>query len=81
MQVVLHPEYGAPPKGILVWTWMTLILASVGLVFLYKTTTADPGFLPCGLEERNGKEKVCLFSTLGEKGHRKEGRHLLPLKC
>ena len=58
LQVVLHPEFGAPPKGILAWTWVTLILASAGLVFLYKTTTADPGFLPCGVDERVGKEKV-----------------------
>lgn len=58
MQVVLHPEFGAPPKGILAWTWVTLILASAGLVFLYKTTTADPGFIPCGTDEKNGKEKV-----------------------
>ena len=58
MQVVLHPEFGTPPRGILAWTWVTLILASAGLIFLYKTTTADPGFLPCGLDETHGKEKV-----------------------
>ncbi len=57
MQVVLHPEYGSPSAGILAWTWVTLICASAGLVFLYKTTTADPGFLPCGSRERNGKER------------------------
>ena len=62
-QVVLHPEFGAPPKGILAWTWVTLILASAGLIFLYKTTTADPGFLPCGLDEKTGKEKVCPSPT------------------
>ena len=60
MQVVLHPEFGPPAKGVLAWTWVTLILASIGLVFLYKTTTADPGFLPCGLDEtRAGRDKVC----------------------
>ena len=57
MQVVLHPEFGSPSAGILAWTWVTLICASAGLVFLYKTTTADPGFLPCGSHERNGKER------------------------
>ncbi len=57
---MLHPEFGPPAKGILAWTWVTLILASIGLVFLYKTTTADPGFLPCGLDEkRSGRDKVC----------------------
>lgn len=65
VQVVLHPEFGPPAKGILAWTWVTLILASIGLVLLYKTTTADPGFLPCGLDEtRSGRDKVCSCCTL-----------------
>ena len=54
---MLHPEFGSPSAGILTWTWVTLICASAGLVFLYKTTTADPGFLPCGSHEKNGKER------------------------
>ena len=54
---MLHPEFGSPSGGILAWTWVTLICASAGLVFLYKTTTADPGFLPCGRDERSGKER------------------------
>lgn len=32
--------------GISCGTWMTYMLAIAGLVFLYKTTVADPGFLP-----------------------------------
>lgn len=32
--------------GIAVGAWLTYLLAGTGLVFLYKTTVADPGFLP-----------------------------------
>ena len=32
--------------GVSIGTWMTYMLAIAGLVFLYKTTVADPGFLP-----------------------------------
>ena len=32
--------------GIAVGAWITYILAALGLVYLYKTTVADPGFLP-----------------------------------
>lgn len=29
-------------------SWTVIISSSVGLFFLYKTTTADPGFIPTG---------------------------------
>jgi hypothetical protein len=29
-------------------SWLTFILAGIGLYFLYRTTIADPGFLPRG---------------------------------
>lgn len=32
--------------GISIGTWLTFLMAITGLVFLYKTTVADPGFLP-----------------------------------
>lgn len=32
--------------GIAVGAWLTYVLAGTGLAFLYKTTAADPGFLP-----------------------------------
>lgn len=37
-----------PPAGqeAVAGTWLTLALASAGLYYLYRTTTADPGFLP-----------------------------------
>ena len=34
------------PSIIAAGAWLTYTLAFVGLIFLYKTTTADPGFLP-----------------------------------
>jgi hypothetical protein len=54
MQVVLHPAFGAPSAGVLAWTWVCVALASAGLVLLYKTTVADPGFLPLGTHLANG---------------------------
>jgi ankyrin repeat protein len=38
--------FGNNTVGIAVGAWLTYVLAGLGLVFLYKTTVADPGFLP-----------------------------------
>ena len=57
-QVVLHPAFGAPGAGVLAWTWVCVACASAGLALLYKTTVADPGFLPLGPQPRNGADKV-----------------------
>ena len=60
-QVVLHPAFGAPSAGMLAWTWACVACASAGLALLYKTTVADPGFLPLGPQQpRNGAARVRL---------------------
>ncbi|CAL8466966.1 g6502 [Coccomyxa elongata] len=56
-KVVLHPAYGPPSSAMLAWTWICVLLASAGLVLLYKTTTSDPGFLPCRDSEQQSKGK------------------------
>ena len=57
-QVVLHPAFGAPSRAVLMWTWLCVALASAGLVFLYRTTVADPGFLPCARHPAKGTKEV-----------------------
>ena len=44
--VVSNPNFPPPSSGIILATWLTFGLAFSGLWFLFKTTTADPGFLP-----------------------------------
>ncbi|KAL6749488.1 ankyrin repeat-containing domain protein [Haematococcus lacustris] len=34
----------SPP--LMAWSWSVMLCCSLGLFFLYKTTTADPGFIP-----------------------------------
>jgi ankyrin repeat protein len=34
--------------GMRVWAWTVVLAAGTGLIFLYLTTTADPGFIPTG---------------------------------
>lgn len=58
LQVVLHPAYPPPSSAMLAWTWVCVLLASAGLVLLYKTTTVDPGFLPCRDSGHQFKGKV-----------------------
>jgi ankyrin repeat protein len=43
---IRNPHFPAPSGNTLFAIWMTFGLAFTGLGFLYKTTTADPGFLP-----------------------------------
>lgn len=39
-------------------SWSVLISSSIGLVFLYYTTTADPGFIPTGWEASNKRDTM-----------------------
>ena len=57
-QVVLHPAFGAPSAAAIAWTWVCVALASAGLVLLYRTTVADPGFLPCARHPARGTKEV-----------------------
>ncbi|KAL4528758.1 hypothetical protein Ndes2437A_g03302 [Nannochloris sp. 'desiccata'] len=43
---IRNPHFPNPSGHTLAAIWMTFALAFTGLGFLYKTTTADPGFLP-----------------------------------
>lgn len=44
--VVHSPSLPPPGQSMLCAMWLTMLLAGVGLWYLYKTTTTDPGFLP-----------------------------------
>jgi palmitoyltransferase len=44
--IIRNPHFPNPSGHTLAAIWMTFALAFTGLGFLYKTTTADPGFLP-----------------------------------
>ena len=68
-QVVLHPALGAPSAAVLAWTWLCVALASAGLVLLYRTTVADPGFLPCARHPARGTKEVLLHSYRPGCGH------------
>lgn len=50
--------FGGYQVGVAVGAWMTYVLAGTGLVFLYKTTVADPGFLPKNTVATNNTSKV-----------------------
>ncbi len=50
--------FGGYQVGVAVGAWMTYVLAGAGLVFLYKTTVADPGFLPKNTVATNNASKV-----------------------
>jgi hypothetical protein len=38
----------AMAPGLRVWAWTSVLAAGTGLIFLYFTTTSDPGFIPTG---------------------------------
>lgn len=44
--VVQNPGFPPPSGGQVAGAWAAVALALTGLYFLYRTTTADPGFLP-----------------------------------
>ena len=50
--------FGGHQVGVTVGAWMTYVLAGVGLLFLYKTTVADPGFLPKNTVATKNTSKV-----------------------
>lgn len=47
-KVTLGPGFGPISVGLASLAWLGVSLACFGLFFLYKTTTADPGFIPTG---------------------------------
>eukprot|EP00887_Chlorella_sp_A99_P005208 scaffold1.g5208.t1 len=46
--VVRNPQFPPPTPATVGGAWLTFALASVGLYFLFRTTAADPGYLPRG---------------------------------
>lgn len=44
--VVQNPQFPRPSGATLAATWLTFGLALAGLYFLFRTTAADPGYLP-----------------------------------
>lgn len=52
--------------GISIGAWITYLFAVVGLVFLYKTTVADPGFLPQNQLHQNIGKKVSRNRSIEE---------------
>jgi len=57
--------FGSHQVGVAVGAWLTYALAGAGLVFLYKTSVADPGFLP-----KNSIMTDGFSSTVGKSGRR-----------
>lgn len=47
-QVLRNPAFPRPAGVTVVWSWVGVLFASAGLVFLHKTTMVDPGFIPTG---------------------------------
>ncbi|CAD7697307.1 unnamed protein product [Ostreobium quekettii] len=57
-KVVWTPTLETVPVGMAFWAWLGVVLSAIGLFFLYKTTTANPGFIPvgCGRDSRDQKD-------------------------
>eukprot|EP00803_Ostreobium_quekettii_P002329 evm.model.scf_1774.5 EVM.evm.TU.scf_1774.5 scf_1774:27209-33158(+) len=56
-KVVWAPTFATVAVGMAFWSCMCVALATVGLFFLYKTTTADPGFIPVGCASDSRAQK------------------------
>ena len=56
---MLGPNIAPVGLGLASWSWLAVGLASIGLAFLYKTTTANPGLIPVGYgsDSRDQKEQ------------------------
>jgi ankyrin repeat protein len=50
------PAHGMGPI-LSFFSWSVVVSSALGFVFLYKTTTADPGFIPRGWDTYNSKRK------------------------
>jgi hypothetical protein len=37
-------------SALALWSWSVILSVAVGLFFLYKTTTADPGYIQAGVD-------------------------------
>lgn len=57
--VVRNPAFPRPAPSTVVWAWGGVLFASIGLVFLHKTTMVDPGFIPTG--EHGSKPAATAF--------------------
>mmetsp|Transcript_8985 Transcript_8985/g.19267 ORF Transcript_8985/g.19267 Transcript_8985/m.19267 type:complete len:550 (+) Transcript_8985:348-1997(+) len=73
--IFIHKVMAVPrqPMGPVLsfWSWSVVVLMAIGLIFLYKTTTADPGFIPTGWDTYSKRENSGQLTTDGA------GKHLL----
>jgi len=49
------------------WSWFSVLISSFGLVYLYKTTSSDPGMIPVGSASdtrRGDKDKGEVYQNL-----------------
>ncbi|KAK9823611.1 hypothetical protein WJX72_004215 [[Myrmecia] bisecta] len=52
-QVVQNTSFPPLTVPVAAWSWVVVISASLGLILLYKTTTADPGFVAHGRQSNS----------------------------
>ncbi|GAB4817761.1 hypothetical protein N2152v2_004807 [Parachlorella kessleri] len=71
-KVLQLPHLPPPTSWAIFGSWLTFILAGIGLYFLYRTTVADPGFLPRGNER--GGSKGSKGSSQGQVQHKSSSK-------
>eukprot|EP00798_Chlamydomonas_sp_ICE-L_P014668 gene14669-20703_t len=54
MYKVMTPPHEHLSAAMSFWGWSVVIISSIGLVYLYKTTTTDPGYIPTGCDTSSG---------------------------
>lgn len=59
------------------WSWSVIAAVALGLMFLYKTTTADPGFIPTGWNSVCSSSRGDCFPRRDEEQGDSEAKHLL----
>ncbi|GMH32807.1 hypothetical protein BSKO_00641 [Bryopsis sp. KO-2023] len=72
-KIILDPEIGSITVSLAFWSWTCVISSGVGLIFLLKTTSSDPGMIPVGYasdgkgakpSDENAGEKESLYRNL-----------------
>ncbi|KAH7438478.1 hypothetical protein KP509_04G016600 [Ceratopteris richardii] len=59
--VITSPTFFTIPASVGIWAWLAVFLATIGLFFLYRCSSKDPGFIhvvDCQTEERNDKQAL-----------------------
>eukprot|EP00210_Caulerpa_lentillifera_P009450 g9011.t1 len=66
-KVALDPSVGRLSGATAFWCWFSVLISSIGLIYLYKTTSSDPGMIPVGgttNTRRGGKDKEDIYQNL-----------------